>query len=89
MLPSKFQGKSHQAVLWRSTTRSRIVSPKGSSAVLWLYSYRRFNHAFHLENLPLRDIKAGRTQFERFFNAWIYCMGLKFEGTITQYVCLL
>ncbi|CAK8997836.1 Uncharacterized protein RSN1 (Rescuer of SRO7 at high Nacl protein 1) [Durusdinium trenchii] len=29
----------------------------GSSAVLWLYSYRRFNHAFHLENLPLRDIK--------------------------------
>eukprot|EP00438_Fugacium_kawagutii_P032633 Skav228904 [mRNA] locus=scaffold118:80435:91318:+ [translate_table: standard] len=29
----------------------------GSSAVLWLYSYRRFNHKFHLENLPLKDIK--------------------------------
>ena len=32
---------------------------QGSSAVVWLYTYRRFNHAFHLENLPLKDIKAG------------------------------
>jgi len=25
--------------------------------VVWLYTYRRFNHAFHLENLPLKEIK--------------------------------
>ena len=30
----------------------------GSSTVLWLYAYRRFNHAFHLDNLPLKHLKA-------------------------------
>lgn len=36
---------------------SRFWSTEGSSAVVWLYTYRRFNHAFHLENLPLKEIK--------------------------------
>lgn len=30
----------------------------GSSSLLWLYAYRRFNHAFHLDNLPLKHLKA-------------------------------
>ncbi|CAL1129548.1 unnamed protein product, partial [Cladocopium goreaui] len=38
---------------------------QGSSAVVWLYTYRRFNHAFHLENLPLKDIKASASVEKR------------------------
>jgi len=37
----------------------------GSSAVVWLYTYRRFNHAFHLENLPLKEIKASSSLEKR------------------------
>lgn len=37
----------------------------GSSAAVWLYTYRRFNHAFHLENLPLKEIKASSTLEKR------------------------
>ena len=52
---------------------------EGSSAVVWLYTYRRFNHAFHLENLPLKEIKVASEKkpwvdvwmFEGFLKWWI------------------
>ncbi|CAJ1433843.1 unnamed protein product [Effrenium voratum] len=37
----------------------------GSSAALWVWTYRRFNHKFHLENLPLRDLKAAASGDKR------------------------
>ena len=32
---------------------------EASSTAAWIWSYRRFNHRFHLDNLPLRDMKVG------------------------------
>jgi len=36
-----------------------------SSSALWLWSYRRFNHRFHLDNLPLKDMKVARAAVKR------------------------
>jgi len=39
--------------------RSTHIGPAviaGSSALVWVLSYRRFDHKFHIESLPIRDI---------------------------------